>query len=1626
MLRVAACLPLAADVHPNVEGGVAVDKAFQVGDVDNINLFNGSLTLTLPLGPSYPVGGSLSYGLTLVYNSNPWYFTDDATAPPNTYTLGSPNPCSNAGLGWRVSLGRLGSPCISTADTTTGAVGTVYDGPDGSQHVFYPTLHDGEVPVTGVTYSRDGSYLRLRDVGAGEHELDFPDGTTHHFRSDGRLSQILDPFGNQVAITYGTLLWTITDSRGRTQQIFFRSDLPSYPETVDRVVVPSFGGGLATYQFQYKIQTITRGYPNRDLNVSSNVTVPFLTGVTLPDGSSYGMGLSDYFITSSPMGAMGDGVFGSGSIVSLTLPTLGRIEWSYQSYGFPQGSAQKVSRQKNYGVATRTTRDASGAVLGRWIYGTALTPDVTSGSQELVNTVTDPFGTRTERHFSVSLHNLYAGDWNVYDYGAQLSRYTSLGSPPSLFLSSQTYDAGNRLLCSEYVAYERDQAGLGSLPDAANLNRRVVKSRTVYEDDGGSYADLTSSNFDGLGHYRVQQTGGSGFPGSLVRTQLTNFNAGLGTYAIDAASNTTQSGIAVPTASAPWALSTYNQQWEAENGVTAFIEYCFFSGSTTVARRRVHRLDGAAQDAADLLTLYALDGAGNVSSEKSYGGDLQGGLPVGSNVCTVSPTAPPEYEVDSTYQGGVLATSQATGTTFKSVDRDIDISTGLVQRSRDSAGVATVYGYDPMGRLTSSQTGQSALTTYTYTPAASASALAHLHVEQSPSGVQVGQRPVRDLYFDAFGRLAREEMRMPDGSVSPRAYAYDALGRKSAVSEQGNPALLTQTTYDPFNRPLSIAAPDGHSTTFTYAGVRQLTRTVAVGEQYDAAHARVNEFPQPTTEVYDRQGRLYQMTEPLGGGVTTTYGYDVGNRLSQVSTPALVSGSTVIQTRSFNYDLRGFLLSESHPEKGSTVTHSGYDSRGHATRQVDGGNDLTYTYDTAERLTRVRKTGTAASCTAGGTNCIKQLTYGTVNSGGDRRQGKLIQGERWNFPLLGGTTHVERITTAYTYAGVDGRLSQRDITLTPDGDTASGAHEAFTQSWTYDDLGHVAGETYPACNFTACTGSPARGVSYTYTTGLLTALPGYTGTVPGQATGVGITYQPNGLVSQVAHSNGVVWSQLPDANGLARPGGFTSALGATTLWSTGAYGYDGAGNVTQIGASYYLYDNVSRLGTASFSTLPLGGGTPLVQGYSYDPFGNLTALTGANGRNLPTSPATNHLTTPGSIYDSAGNLTGWNGAIYEYDALNQLRHYLNGAEEWLYMYDADDERLWSFKAGATPRFDRWTLRGLDNQVRRDYEVSGFAWSDWTHGNTWEDFVYRGGPLLAGYYSGGQQRHLDLDHLGTPRLVTNFGSAPVAYHAYYPYGEEATAFNQDTERLKFTGHERDLASPAGAGDDLDYMHARHYSPTAGRFLVVDALDGAPGNPQTWNRYAYVRDNPLMHNDPDGHETADLYVIYGVTVRPSDSAGFAFVTATTADSLFLGGLSFRATLSLAAVDFGPQALFVLAGGGGYLVGTLGNAVPGVSTYITDQLGLAIEPWFMAENNKQTKAVVSGLLKAAAKDLAKIGSAGGPEKDPAGNHHRAEIKNYLDRAKSLAERLPGKVRDTALRAIRELADQAGVRLK
>jgi RHS repeat-associated protein len=116
------------------------------------------------------------------------------------------------------------------------------------------------------------------------------------------------------------------------------------------------------------------------------------------------------------------------------------------------------------------------------------------------------------------------------------------------------------------------------------------------------------------------------------------------------------------------------------------------------------------------------------------------------------------------------------------------------------------------------------------------------------------------------------------------------------------------------------------------------------------------------------------------------------------------------------------------------------------------------------------------------------------------------------------------------------------------------------------------------------------------------------------------------------------------------------------------------------------------------------------------------------------------------------------------------------------------------------------------------------------------------------------RYFHLDGLGNVRVVTNQAGDIVERHDYFPFGEECvtgpcsgnTPIGSGQPR-HFTGKERDKET------GLDYFGARYYASKIGRFTTVDPVYTWNENlldPQRWNRYSYVRNNPFKYVDPDG--------------------------------------------------------------------------------------------------------------------------------------------------------------------------------
>jgi RHS repeat-associated protein len=318
-------------------------------------------------------------------------------------------------------------------------------------------------------------------------------------------------------------------------------------------------------------------------------------------------------------------------------------------------------------------------------------------------------------------------------------------------------------------------------------------------------------------------------------------------------------------------------------------------------------------------------------------------------------------------------------------------------------------------------------------------------------------------------------------------------------------------------------------------------------------------------------------------------------------------------------------------------------------------------------------------------------------------------------------------------------------------------------------------------------------------------------------------------------------------------------------WDSGTYKYDDTGNIAAIGHDKYAYDGANRLRQSE--TNARGVMTP--QLYTYDRYGNLTHVATGTLNQTFTVGTTNRVQSicqapapcESWTYDARGNVTVMGTASFTWDALNVMTELHAGDVEERYLYDASDERIATVSmSGSSEVLRRWTLRDPSNRVTRA-AVQDVASDSWTQ---LQDYVHRDGALLASYEgptATTPTRHYHVDHLGTPRLITDAGRRKLSEEFYLPFGSEAPGTEVRylfQERMRFTGHERD-----GAGQPsrpvLDYMHARYYGSVAGRFLSVDPGGFDPKNPQSWNRYAYVMNNPMKAIDPDGRET--FLVIYG---------------------------------------------------------------------------------------------------------------------------------------------------------------------
>ena len=114
-----------------------------------------------------------------------------------------------------------------------------------------------------------------------------------------------------------------------------------------------------------------------------------------------------------------------------------------------------------------------------------------------------------------------------------------------------------------------------------------------------------------------------------------------------------------------------------------------------------------------------------------------------------------------------------------------------------------------------------------------------------------------------------------------------------------------------------------------------------------------------------------------------------------------------------------------------------------------------------------------------------------------------------------------------------------------------------------------------------------------------------------------------------------------------------------------------------------------------------------------------------------------------------------------------------------------------------------------------------------------------------------------DHLGSSSIITDGSGTVVRNISYQPWGNvhtntEESGANTPDPNHKFTGQILDDST------DLYYYGARYYDPVLRRFITPDTIIQSPYDPQSLNRYAYCRNNPLIYTDPTGHWSLGNFV------------------------------------------------------------------------------------------------------------------------------------------------------------------------
>ena len=737
---------------------------------------------------------------------------------------------------------------------------------------------------------------------------------------------------------------------------------------------------------------------------------------------------------------------------------------------------------------------------------------------------------------------------------------------------------------------------------------------------------------------------------------------------------------------------------------------------------------------------------------------------------------------------------------------------GVVQ---DPKGEVTTYQYDGLGRLSSAAVPGEG--TYEV-------------IRQNASGVPeyaiTYRGPSGAFTIDYFDRAHRQVAVQRSGLNSKShwvGYRYDSLGRLVGASVPDTTApwsssSLQETTwgYDEGGNVEWKQAPDGARTTYR-------TGVTAVGEQLTTT----DPLGRRTTETANRRGDLVQVVTPAGqlryvynglgmivqivqDGATTTVDYDGLGRRSRVDDPD--AGD-----RTMAYDPFGRIKEIVSPEAGPETI--AYDAIGRPMTRTNSDGVIRFTWDAA----------------VAGTLSRAESPDGVVDE--------------------------------FTYDQPGGRMGLHRRTING---------TVLDTTYRYDSFGRMQHADYPSLN-----GSGALRLRYTYDNPSNRLREVHrvdvTGTRPDRSIWALSATDRFGELSEATFGHGLIekYSRDPLMGRLTELRVESSA----DTFVHRSYGYDPTGrlryrrdHLQSVNTESFRYNAAGQLSEMRLGTTatPPGLSSGAVVSASFDssfsvrdrlsyaPGGFLTSRESRGQYEYGPSFAPAHApvavirpdgTVDSFTYDADGHQRTRPDHILAYNAsfgkVREVFKQSTGARS-TYQYGAFGDLAQANHSGTTTyagayRYERVRFLGTDIYSVR---VGGRTVAEIHRSLGSEEIVYhhqdRQGSTIARSSANGagvvSSVNFDYDAFGA-RRDPNWSSG----------GSPGAGVIQDLE-YGYTGH-RDT------GHGLIDAGGRWYDPQYGHFLSPDPFIAAPGDPRSFNRYAYTFFDPINFTDPSGYVAND---------------------------------------------------------------------------------------------------------------------------------------------------------------------------